>query len=249
MLKVVNKLKEIRSKVDMNDRFKFDFSLKDESIFNSKEKEELDGKKIYDKNILLKKIVCEKYKKNADNSELDFWLINNWGGIKSFKSNKKNIKKIDRFKKEIKGCKSMLVDSFNTISSLSKVASFMSPEDFVIYDARVIYSLNWLIFSTNDSDLQNSNKYFPIPNGRNSKLSQYDMKTILNIGHNINLKGGEDELYYRKNVAYFEYCNFIKENVEEILGAGAKPYQLEMLLFVISEEEIYNEIIKLDFIK
>ena len=67
--------------------------------------------------------------------------------------------------------------------------------------------------------------------------------------HNINVKRGEDELYYRKNVAYFEYCNFIKENVEEILGAGAMPYELEMLLFVISEEEIYNEIIKLDFIK
>ena len=33
------------------------------------------------------------------------------------------------------------------------------------------------------------------------------------------------------------------------MGNNAKPYELEMLLFVIAEKEIYNEVTNLDFMK
>ena len=85
--------------------------------------------------------------------------------------------------------------------------------------------MNWLIFSANINI--ESKKYFPIPNGRNSRLSQYDMKTIINIGHNVQNKNDISKLYFSKKDAYFTYCEFIKDNVEEIIGKGAKPYELE----------------------
>lgn len=243
MREVVENLR--RHSVDLKKRFEYDFSF-NEKIFDAEEILKFENAKdIYHKNIILKEVLEAKYRVVRNQSELDFWVINKWGGINSFKDTERNKQKIISFKDEISHKRSMLVSSFDTISSLSKIASFMYPEDFVIYDARVIFSLNWLIYSVNVSS--KPKKYFPIPNGRNSKLSQYDMKTIINIGHNVQNKNDESKLYFSKKDAYFSYCKFIKENVEEIMGIGAKPYELEMLLFVIADVEIFKEISKLSF--
>ncbi|MGP9668408.1 hypothetical protein ACT3TV_09865, partial [Psychrobacter sp. AOP31-A1-22] len=58
------------------------------------------------------------------------------------------------FKQELK-LKKLSKKNFETISSLSKVASFLDPEKYFIYDARVAYSLNWLILKYENKNIIN----------------------------------------------------------------------------------------------
>ncbi|AEW86354.2 hypothetical protein ACSLMH_00410 [Flavobacterium columnare] len=133
------------------------------------------------KNILLKEILYKKYNENKKNNDLDFWIINNWGGIRGFKKTGQNIAKLSKFKNQILTTK-LTLDTFSTISSLSKVASFINPNEFVIYDSKVIYSLNWLILTSENQKIFKV-PYFPIPTGRNKIISDFDMNTILNLSH------------------------------------------------------------------
>jgi hypothetical protein len=96
--------------------------------------------------VRLKWILSEKYKNNTEQNFIDFWIINNWGGIRGFKQNNRNVEKIKQYKKQLEKRK-LTKECFSTISSLSKVSSFLDPENFVIYDSRVIYTLNWLILT------------------------------------------------------------------------------------------------------
>lgn len=132
------------------------------------------------------------------------------------------------------------MDCFSTISSLSKISSFFDPENFVIYDSRVIYTLNWLILTCEN---QNGfkEKYFPMPSGRNKIIADFDMNTIVNISH-ISEYVENMKLYVTQQNAYFEFCDFIKTNTKLIYGEDSKPYELEMLLFTLADKEIFNEL-------
>jgi len=241
MRHIVKKLKEYKSKIELRDRFTYEFKLSDK-IFSKKDIVFLNqSKNQYDRNVKLKWLLNEKYQTSSDSTNIDFWIINKWGGIWGFKPNEKNLKKIELFKKQlIKGRLSK--DSFSTISSLSKISSFLNPNKFSIYDSRVIYTLNWLILTHENKD-NLKQKYFPMPSGRNKIITDFDMKTIINISH-INEFTNQQELYISDQMAYFEYCNFINKNVVEIFGNDAKPYELEMLLFILFDTKIFQEIKK-----
>ncbi len=70
-----------------------------------------------------------------------YWIIQQWGAIASFKQNPTNDERIIKFIEELKNTK-LTKNSFDRISSFSKVASFIDPDHFAIYDSRVIYALN-----------------------------------------------------------------------------------------------------------
>lgn len=236
---VIDKLKEYSKQIDLKERFDFNFDI-DDNIFSSNETERLStDKNSFDQNVRLKWILSKKYKTNKEQKYLDFWIVNNWGGIRGFKANERNIEKIQRFKKQI-GKRKLSLDCFSTISSLSKISSFIDPENFVIYDSRVIYTLNWLILTC-----ENHNgfieKYFPMPNGRNKIIKDFDMNTIVNISH-FSEYIKKRELYVTQQNAYFEFCDFIKTNTKLIYGEESKPYELEMLLFTLADKEIFNEL-------
>ena len=180
----------------------------------------------YEKNIFLKenlhKIINEK---NFEN--IAYWIINSWGGI-PLKENENNINRLKKFKNKLdKNIENLTKDEFNIISSLSKIASFYHPEKYTIYDSRVIYSLNWLIFKNNLEI-----NYFPQPASRNSVMIEYDQKTIFNLSKR-KIK------YFSYSDAYFEYCKLINEiskNVNDI-----KNYQIEMFLFSIADTIIIDD--------
>ena len=65
---------------------------------------------------------------------------------------------------------------YNRIANISKVASYMYPEKYCIYDSRVAYTLNWIILSQNTG-----NMFFPIPEGRNSKMIAFDMRGLIRL--------------------------------------------------------------------
>lgn len=239
MQNVIKKLKEYSNQIDLKERFDYNFNDSD-NIFNPSETKRLKTyKNPFEQNIELKWILCEKYKSNSEQNLIDFWIINVWGGIRGFKPNDRNIDKISRFKKQILKGK-LSLDCFSTISSLSKISSFMQPENFVIYDSRVIYTLNWLILTCEN---QNGfkKKYFPMPIGRNKVIADFDMNTIVNISH-ISEYVKNTELYISQQDAYFDFCDFIKTSTKLIYGKNSKPYELEMLLFTLADKEIFKEL-------
>tara|TARA_R110002096_G_scaffold146095_1_gene304335 strand:+ start:691 stop:1452 length:762 start_codon:yes stop_codon:yes gene_type:complete len=239
MKNVIEKLKEFSNQIDLKERFDFNFDITDK-IFSTKETEQLLAEKNpFDQNVRLKWILSEKYKTNTEQNFIDFWIVNNWGGIRGFKPNERNIEKVQRFKKQLEKRK-LSLDCFSTISSLSKISSFIDPENFVIYDSRVIYTLNWLILTCEN---QNGfkEKYFPMPSGRNKIIADFDMNTIVNVSH-ISEYIDNTELYISQQNAYFEFCEFIKTNTELIYGENSKPYKLEMLLFTLADKEIFKDL-------
>lgn len=240
MKNVLNKLHEFNSQIDLKNRFDYVFN-NDSKIFTNSEIESLNEKSNnYDKNIHLKALLKIKYENlEEDSTSIDFWLINQWGGINGFKPNERNITKINTFKEQLKKGK-LSKDTFGTISSLSKVSSFLNPKEYVIYDSRVIYALNWLILTTENNESLKS-LYFPMPTSRNKILTDFDMNTIINLSH-INSYTNGEKLFIPYQTAYFQFCKFIKEGAIELYGAETKPYQLEMLLFTLADNEIFNEI-------
>ncbi|WP_455294519.1 hypothetical protein [Vibrio parahaemolyticus] len=181
----------------------------------------------YAKNIYLKHHFKDKAPE-SDSLISKYWIIQSWGGIRSFKSNERNDSLLIKLDSELKACK-LTRPTFSVISSISKVASFMNYNEYAIYDSRVIYSLNWLLFKhTNETSL------YPQPSGRNAELAKFDLTTIFNLSHkNVSMKSHK--------TAYFEYCSLMKALAKEVYGQP-EPYHVEMLLFLIATKYIVFDI-------
>lgn len=151
------------------------------------------------------------------------------GGIGSFKKNEKNNIRIKNFLQELEK-NELTRNTFGCISSLSKIASFLNPDKYSIYDSRAIYTLNWLIFNHSSST-----ELFPQPIGRSAELSKYDMQTIFRLSK-------RDFSYKSHKVAFHEYCATLNKLAPHIFGEGSKPYQVEMLLFMVAPTEIISQI-------
>jgi hypothetical protein len=167
---------------------------------------------------------------------MEYWIIQKWGGIQGFKKNKKNDIKITELYEQLdKGSFSRNI--FEVISSLSKIASFLNPSEYAIYDSRAIFSLNWLLLKSGAID-----SFFPIPAARNTEIAKYNIETI------IRLKCGEKSgLFLDNKTAYFEYCNLLKKLSLEIWDDATRrgmPFYLEMLLFILGPREIVGDIKK-----
>lgn len=234
---LIKKLVDFKNSVNLNERFdfKFDFHA---PFFSDQEIEKLSStKNIFMRNILLKELIKDKVNGSYINSKINFWIINDWGGIKSFKKSEGNIQRISTFSKQLLNQK-LSIDTFGTISSLSKISSFVDPDNYVIYDSRVIYAFNWLILTTNPEGL----KFFPMPLGRNKKLNDFDINTLIHL-INIDKYNRNESLFYDHKTAYFRFCDLIKSLSKIVFDDKAiQPYYLEMLLFTIANVEIYKEL-------
>ena len=174
--------------------------------------------------------------------------IKDWGGIITAKDND-TISLISAFLRKIEK------PEFSRIASSSKVGAYLFPQNNVIYDSRVAYSINWIILSENAGQ-----KYFPIPEGRNSKMSAFDLNVLIRLKNitnyqtkNINeldrklfIKNADKFLYVDKKEAYFEMNNLIKQISNKLWEGDLEKmenlYYTEMLLFSIADREIFKEI-------
>lgn len=239
MTSIIEQLKNYSEKIKIEDRFTYNFDS-NSTIFSDQEKYELTHEQNnFKRNIILKELMKTKTKGSFTQTELNFWIVNDWGRIQTFKKNEKNIEKISKFSKQLSEFK-LTQDTFGTISSLSKISSFVDPDNYVIYDSRVIYSINWLILTSTTTDL----KFFPMPTGRNKKLIDFDLKTIIHLIHLDKYKSNET-LFYDHRFAYFQFCKLLKLLSKAVFDDhNVKPYYLEMLLFTIADNEINQEIIQ-----
>lgn len=212
---------------------------------------ECEEKKEYLNGLLLRKKIEAKLLelKNSDAEKfqaLCLWIIKDWGGIKGGKE-ENNIKLIDSFKNKN-------IISFTRIASTSKIASFMYPKKYVIYDSRVAYSLNWIILAENAGQ-----KFFPIPEGRNSKMQAFNMNVLIRLKNISNYKplhldetnkrsyiNEKDKFcYIPKETAYTELNNLITQLSKKLWKSSEKSellYLTEMLLFSIADKEIFNDL-------
>ena len=158
----------------------------------------------------------------------NYWAIQKWGGIQTFKNTTTNDQLITNFLNACNLGTNLQKSQFNKISSLSKVASFSGPSKFFIYDSRVIFSLNWLHLAYGSPKL-----WYSQPVGRNTKLNKYNLETILNLS-------GINVVAIPEGEAYLHYCDFVLSHYDKI--GYTDPWELEMLLFVIADVEIISDI-------
>lgn len=186
-----------------------------------------------EKEIPKKTIKIKKELKNHINDDEKFkkWIVTKWGGINNLPSN--------LMEKEIDDNL-----DFDSISSFSKVASFIDCEKYAVYDSRVAFTLNWLIFINHWHEKDGGKmKFFRQPDGRNGKMQKHNQETIFNIKYEN--YDENDEFYYKKRETYHKYCKLLRETCA--FGKSSFKYKsfkdnisvgaLEMCLFSIAAKD------------
>ena len=182
----------------------------------------------FDRNIWLKNHLHLKEQPSRISTEDSFWIIQEWGGIKTFKNNPKNQDRMTTFFNQLEKGK-LTREIHNLLPSLSKVAAFNYPDRYSIYDSRAIYAMNWLLFCHTKNPA-----LFPQPPGRSKSLIELDSQTLFRLS-------GRPYTIRSHKSAYFEYCELLKELSRDALST-TQPFYLEMLLFVATESWIPNDI-------
>ncbi|TAE41523.1 MAG: hypothetical protein EAY66_01370, partial [Sphingobacteriales bacterium] len=175
------------------------------------------------------------------------WVIKDWGGILTANDND-TINLITNFLNQDK-------PDFKRIASSSKVGAYLFPEKNIIYDSRVAYSLNWIILSENAGQ-----KYFPIPEGRNSKMSAFDLNVLIRLknisfyqpnsisvlDNKLFIKNSDKQIFIDKKIAYSELNKLVIEVNQKLWQGNYEKqrnlYFTEMLLFSIADREIFTDI-------
>jgi len=172
----------------------------------------------YSQNVYLKEHLAPVLEQDNDLTH-HYWIINDWGEIRTFKKCARNDKLIRSFRAQLLTGK-LTRTSFELISSLSKLSSFWEPAKYAIYDSRAVFSLNWIIFR-----YSKDKRLFPQPASRNVEISKYDMEILFTLS-------GIDHQYRSYKTAYHEYCSLLQDLSEQIYGSQKPPYLAEMLLFL-----------------
>ncbi len=165
------------------------------------------------------------------------WVVKDWGGITSVSG----IEEIVKVALDEKNKKRF---NLNRVASWSKCLSFMHPEEYAIYDARAVYSLNAVLY---EAGLNEGESFFPNVAGRNSTLTKFDITTIILLdeitknsntirgawvkhlnSRSINKKSEDDEQaekfdmpkpnFIPKNNAYAEYTKLLKRVNEKLFA-------------------------------
>lgn len=225
-------------------------SLLELDVISSFELNSLSAETPYEKEIFLKdrlKIkLNESYKSDRVLfNKLCLWIIKDWGGIRGV-NDERTLELVHQFLNNKKS-------DFNRIASISKVASYMFPQKYCIYDSRVAYALNWIILSQNAGT-----KFFPIPEGRNSKMMAFDMKVLIRLfnvqkyavknvfgmDERLFVKNRDKHFFIEQDEAYNQLNSLIKQISKELWNDDKSEYlyYTEMLLFSIADREIIQDI-------
>lgn len=215
----------------------------------------------FDGNVALKTLIYKKLNSGElteqAESEICAWVIRDWGGITTSKMMiEDEYEKASNFYQKLINEK-ILILPFERIASVSKYAAFKDIKNYVIYDARVIASLNWLLLKVESAF------YFPSPDGRNPALNAFDVGSILRLVHAEKYKVDEVEkiqgkfiskrdaqLYIPKNKSYRIYCELLKqlnsnlwESQSDDMNWKVHPFYIEMLLFAIADRAVLKDIV------
>lgn len=153
--------------------------LKDLLGVDSKNRINIDestGGSIYDNTLLMRKELAILLSKSQqdERKRIAKWIVETWGGIPAGKNDESLNECVSQADKvdENDG----KVFNFDRVASWSKYLAFKKPDKYAIYDARVIYSLNWLLYQSG------ATQYLPFLSGRNSVMEMLDYQLYLFLG-------------------------------------------------------------------
>ena len=178
----------------------------------------------FNRQLELKELVGDSMQNSYTKWELNKWIVHQWGGIPRFDIS--NHDRITKFRDHLqKGA--ITAREFDRISSLSKIASFVSRDSFFIYDSRVAFSLDGLLLKMKQNRPQLPIKFFPIPSARNARDRR--MKTLI-------IQSDPNAVFLSKEEAYIEYNKLILcLSKEKELKKDLPPRWIEMLLFALGK--------------
>ena len=186
----------------------------------------------YEKNLQLKEILQKYFSAenggvNEQNQKLADWIVKDWGGIHSVKDFDKIINDIKNFYDKNQSGKDKIDDLklSSSISSRSKVLSFLAPDEYAICDSRNIFALNWVLFFA-QLDYDKIHLFRPL-SGRNQTMPKYNLETVANLVY-------EKEIAYTFTT-YSDFCWLIKDLTKKL--GFKKIYETEMLLSSISVDK------------
>lgn len=197
--------------------------------------------------------------------EIKTWIVRDWGGIQ--RGDEEGLQACIlqaedehqcAFKPTTRNKSGKREFTFDRVASWSKYLAFKYPDQYAIYDARVIYSLNWLLRNTG------AKKYLPFLDGQNSVMGLLNYNMHLLLAHHgkqklldrlkVDIKSREDNpgmksrlrsdlekgLFVRKQEAYSEYCDLLRE-LAGIIYPDDKKHgltKIEMILFSVADKAI-----------
>jgi len=193
--------------------------------FPKTEKISAEKKTDYDKAVWLKKSSSKKLRQKKDYLDTAYTIIQKWGGI-NLQKNPCNTERLSKLKNTLEKGKYDLDP--NVLSSLSKVAAFYDYTKYAVYDSRVAYSLNWIIFKEKLKNPSFIMKYFPQASTRNTKLAKYNHKKIF-----------KDAQYLEKKETYEIYCNLLQMIARR---KNISVNDIEMFLFSAAISDVLDEV-------
>ena len=175
----------------------------------------------FQRQIELKRIVGDILNGHYDNQEINGWIVHKWGCTR-FNVNDQN--RINNFAKHLKEGAITPAES-SRISSLSKIASFVSRENYFVFDSRVAYSLDGLLLEIQRERPELQVSFFPLPSARGNR--SVEMRNRIQRIY-------PGAVYFPRSQAYMEYNDLIPRLREQIEWAQDVPaFGVEMLLFAL----------------
>lgn len=189
------------------------------------------------------------------------FIVNSWGGI-----DVKDAKLfVDKYLSEFKEGDPRV--QYERISSSTKVLSFYRPTEYVIYDSRVIFSLNWLIFRfnlINPKDGGAKFKFFPQPSSENGVVKRLNYSALLVASNTeageilrgdlkrVHSDGGKTRfnsliakaIEFDKDDAYKHYVSLLRCLSRKLLPDDDWALtKVEMMLFAVADKNIAADIL------
>lgn len=172
----------------------------------------------------LKRLVGELLQGSFENEAVNTWIVQQWGNIGRFDTT--NNERITGFRDHLAEGHITAVE-FDRISSLSKIASFVSRDRFFVFDSRVAFSLDGLLLKIKQEKPTLPIQFFHLPSapgGRDERMRRTIKQQY------------PDADYYTKEETYAEYNSLILNlNKEKVLQKQLPPCWIEMLLFALGK--------------
>ena len=142
-------------------------------------------------------------------------MVKTWGGIR-----RGSVSAIDEMAAEVP--EQLIKRGLIRVASWSKVIALHDPEKFLIYDARVAFAINIILYKSGSIET-----YFPMPLSQNSHLKKAAKSLV-----GFRLKSGASKIINGLDF-YSAYLLLARTVAQKI---GRPPWQIEMALFARGPE-------------
>lgn len=195
-------------------------------ILSVEEQDALMVMQAFPRQLELKRLVGKRLDGSFENDQVNEWIVHKWGGITKFDVS--NRERITGFRDHL-AAGQLTRREFDRISSLSKIASFVNPGEYFVYDSRVAFALDGLLLDLLRKDSKLRVKYFPLPQARGRR--DEIMRRMIENEH----PGTE---YLTRIETYAKYNTLILALAEtEPLKKELPSCWVEMLLFYLGRTD------------